>query len=651
VHLGLGTANTVVNGSAIITQSNNVVNTNISPTSIQIANSTSTANITAIAFNTGLFVGNTTTVAVGANVYANADTVFVGNSTFDSAFGNGSWTGVANLVITPTSYLTVNGAANVTSNANFANTIAVTGAATFSNTIAVTGNATLSNTLAVTGAANLASTLGVVGAATLSNTLTVVGLANAAGNLNTPTANASVAVNVGANVNLTTTRVNVGNSTVNTSITATAVDIDGTLDVLGATTLSNTLTVAGLANAAGNLNTPTANASTAVNVGANVNLTAARINVGNSTVNTFITASAIETDGTLTVLGATNLANTLDVAGLASLNAALNTTTANASVAVNVGANVNLTTARITIGNSAVNTFITSTAIETDGTLTVTDTTSLANTLAVTGNTTLSNTLAVTGAANLASTLGVVGAVALSNTFTVTGNVTFSNTLGVIGLASLGALNATTANVTALNVGANLNLTTTRFNVGNSTVNTFITSTAIETDGTLTVLGATSLANTLAVTGNATFSNTLSVTGAANVLSTFGVGGATTLAGSLSVGGTTTLQNEYVIDVAANSDIGSTIGAVLVYRFAKSAFSSGKFEVQVKNGNTQLSELVLAHDGGLNAFVTTYGTVASNGASSPLGTFTANTDTANVNLYLVQTVANSAVKVVAHLIK
>lgn len=651
VHLGLGTANTVVNGSAIITQSNNVVNTNISPTLIQVANSTSTANVTAIAFNTGLFVGNTTVVAVGANVFANATTIVVGNSSFDSKFGNGSWTGIANLVITPTSYLTIAGAANVTSNANFANTIAVTGNATLSNTIAVTGNATLANTLAVTGNTTLANTLAVTGNATLSNTLTITGLTTASGNLNTPTANASADINVGANVNLTTTRVNVGNSTVNTAITATAIDTDGTLDVLGATTLSNTLTVVGLANAAGNLNTPTANASAAMNVGANVNITIDRINVGNTTVNTFITSTAIETDGTLTVLGATNLANTLDVAGLASLNAALNTTTANASVAVNVGANVNLTTARINVGNSTVNTFITSTAIETDGTLTVTGATSLANTLAVIGNATFSNTLAVTGAANLASTLGIVGAVALSNTFTVTGNVTFSNTLGVTGLASLGALNATTANVTSLNVGANLNLTTTRFNVGNSTVNTFITSTAIETDGTLTVLGATSLANTLAVTGNATFSNTLSVTGAANALSTLGVAGPTTLASSLSVGGITTFQTDYVVDVAANGDIGSTIGAVLVYRFPKASYSSGKFEVQVKNGNTQLSELVLAHDGGLNAFVTTYGTVASNGASSPLGTFTANTDTANVNLYLVQTLANSAVKVVAHLIK
>jgi len=211
--------------------------------------------------------------------------------------------------------------------------------------------------------------------------------------------------------------------------------------------------------------------------------------------------------------------------------------------------------------------------------------------------------------------------------------------------------NATTANATAINVGANVNLTTTRFNVGNSSVNTFITSTAIETDGTLTVLGATSLANTIAVTGNATFSNTLSITGAANALSTLGVAGPATLASSLSVGGATTFQTDYVVDVSANADIGSTVGAVLVYRFPKATYSSAKFEVQVKNGNTQLSELVLAHDGGLSAFVTTYGTVASNGGASPLGTFTANADTSNVNLYLVQTVANSAVKVVAHLIK
>lgn len=289
VYLGLGTANSFVNSIAIITQSNSIVNTNITPTRIQIANSTSTANITPTAFQTGIFTGNTTAMSVGANIFANATTLYVGNSTVNSAFGNGSWTGGANLTITAVDYVRIVGAANVSGNVTFANTITVTGAAT------------LSNALNVAGAANVA----------------------------------------------------------------------GTLRSIGATTLSNTL----------------------------------------------------------------------------------------------------------------------------------------------------------------------------------------------------------------------------------------------------------------------------------------GVTGATTLSNTLSVGGATTFQTEYVVDVSANGNIGATIGDVLIYRFPKTAYSSGKFEVQVKNGNTQLSELVLAHDGAGNAFVTTYGTVASNGGASPLGTFIANTDAANVNLYIVQTVANSAVKVVAHLIK
>jgi len=122
--------------------------------------------------------------------------------------------------------------------------------------------------------------------------------------------NASASVSVGANVNLTLDRINVGNSTVNTFITSTAIETDGTLTALGAATLSNTLSVVGLANAAGNLNTPTANVSTTLNVGANVNLTTTRVNVGNSTVNTFITSTAIETDGTLTVAGNATLSGT-----------------------------------------------------------------------------------------------------------------------------------------------------------------------------------------------------------------------------------------------------------------------------------------------------------------------------------------------------
>ena len=285
------------------------------------------------------------------------------------------------------------------------------------------------------------------------------------------------------------------------------------------------------------------------------------------------------------------------------------------TTAAAVGANLIANSTALFIGNTTQNNIITQTTIAI-GNSTV-NTTIIANTtdafintggyLRVTGNSVLSNTLAVTGNTTLSNTLAVTGNTALSNTLAVTGNTTLSNTLAVTGGATL--------------------------------------------SNTLAVTGNTTLSNTLAVTGNTTLSNTLAVTGNTTLSNTLAVTGATTLSNTLSIGGSTTFQTDYVVDVLANADIGSTIGAVLVYRFPKATYSSGKFEVQIKNGNTQLSELVLAHDGATNAFVTTYGTVASNGAASPLGTFSANTDTANVNLYLVQTVANSAVKVVAHLIK
>jgi hypothetical protein len=342
------------------------------------------------------------------------------------------------------------------------------------------------------------------------------------------------------------------------------------------------------------------------NANSSINSIAAVIQ-SNSSVNTFVNATSIVIQSNSTVN--TNYSATL-------LQAANSTATANITpssfktgifegntTATAVGANLIANSTALFIGNTTQNNIITQTTIAI-GNSTV-NTTIVANTtdafintggyLRVTGNSVLSNTLAVTGNTALSNTLAVTGNTTLSNTLAVTGNTTLSNTLAVT--------------------------------------------------------GNTTLSNTLVVTGNTTLSNTLAVAGSTILSNTIAVTGNATLSNTLSVGGSTTFQTDYVVDVLANADVGSTIGAVLIYRFPKTTYSSGKFEVQIKNGNTQLSELVLAHDGAANAFVTTYGTVASNGAASPLGTFSANTDTANVNLYLVQTVANSAIKVVAHLIK
>lgn len=105
----------------------------------------------------------------------------------------------------------------------------------------------------------------------------------------------TTSLDVGANVNLTTSGINVGNSTVNTSITASGIDTDGTLAVLGAATFSNTLTTSGLANLA------------SANVVGNLDV-GGTINAGNTTIDGDMTVQGnLNVVGTLTTIDATNI--------------------------------------------------------------------------------------------------------------------------------------------------------------------------------------------------------------------------------------------------------------------------------------------------------------------------------------------------------
>ena len=60
-----------------------------------------------------------------------------------------------------------------------------------------------------------------------------------------------------------------------------------------------------------------------------------------------------------------------------------------------------------------------------------------------------------------------------------------------------------------MNVGANVNISTTDIRAGNSTVNTVITGTGIDTDGTLAVLNTATFSNTVVINGQATVNNNL----------------------------------------------------------------------------------------------------------------------------------------------
>lgn len=339
---------------------------------------------------------------------------------------------------------------------------------------------------------------------------------------------------------------------------------------------------------------------------------------GNTSANSFINSTAIITQSSSVVN--TNISPTL-------IQVANSSSTANVTAkwfktglftgnteAVSVGANLIanasalfvgnstqnavVTQESITVGNTTVNTAIvanSSTAyIDTDGYMRVLGNANFSNTVLVVGNSTFQNTVAVTGNTTLSNTLAVTGNTSLANTLAVTGNTTLANTLAVT--------------------------------------------------------GATTLANTVAVTGNATFSNTVAVTGAATFSNTLSVTGNTNLSDYV------TFDTDYAIQVESNTNLGTTTGSsILAYRFPKATFSSAKITAQVKNtGNTQISEMVVAHDG-TTAYVTVFGTVASPGFANnnvnPLATFSANVNGANVDLLINQTTANSAAKFIAHLIK
>jgi len=315
----------------------------------------------------------------------------------------------------------------------------------------------------------------------------------------------------------------------------------------------------------------------------------------------------------------------------------------------------------------------------------------------VTANATNGGTIQVTGTATVGNTIANSSGVFVGNTLNSTeytsvrfravegSNTTLANTRIISIANSIATANIEpnafkvgefTANTIQVSVGTNVYATANALFVGNSTFTTVVGNGSITASANLTVtatdyvkiVGAmnvssnATLANTLSVAGAANVLSTLGVTGAANVLSTLGVTGATTLASTLAVTGPATHANivtfktEHVVDVFANGNLGATTASdLLMFEYPKADYSTAKLLIQLKNaGNTQISEVLLAHDTS-SAQLTTYGTVSApvsaNSGVSLLGTFSANVATANVRVYVKQTTASTAAKVVAQFIK
>lgn len=204
--------------------------------------------------------------------------------------------GIAN--VTPTHTLSVGG------NAYFANVTSFIGEATFSNNVGISGNANVAGTLAVgnttsSGFINVSS-YGTFGGAVNAASLNVSGLTTS-GNVNiTGTANASVGVNVGANVNVTTSGISVGNTTVNTQITAGDIKLNSGQLFLGNSTVNTTITGAGLT-------------------------TTGTINTGNTTVTGFLNVSTYGTFGGVVNTGGLNVSGDVGITGNLTVTGTLTT--------------------------------------------------------------------------------------------------------------------------------------------------------------------------------------------------------------------------------------------------------------------------------------------------------------------------------------
>lgn len=321
----------------------------------------------------------------------------------------------------------------------------------FSNSGVLTGSAGLTydyvaNTLGIanttiTGFANISGTLNVNGSVTLGDSfgVDVVSFISTVNTEISPSSNGSyklgrsdlrwgevnannvlatnVAINtvltVGSNVSLGTSTFTVGNSTVNTAITSTSINTDGSLDVLLATNLSNTLTTGGLANlhSANVVNdlkvagvTTTANlvvGGTATdNAVFNAKVSSSIIpyhsgslSLGNTSFKWLVHAANVFIDDTMTIGANVSVNTSTMVIGNSTVNVVTN------SSVISVGGNVTLSTSTLNIGNSTVNTVVNSSVIVT-GTVNATAI-NISQDLAVAGNLTVSGTLTTIDTVNL----------------------------------------------------------------------------------------------------------------------------------------------------------------------------------------------------------------------------------------------------------
>ena len=187
-------------------------------------------DITSITAGSGLTGGGTSgdvtvTVGAGAGITVNADDVAVNANNGITANATGVYAKAANGISVDSSGINVVGGSGLVSNTTGVHVGAANGITVAADTVGVTaGTGIVANATGVHVNSSYIATISANNATYFDTATWAAPKAIGTGTANTgafTTANASVAMNVGANVNLSTSQITVGNSTVNTTITAT----------------------------------------------------------------------------------------------------------------------------------------------------------------------------------------------------------------------------------------------------------------------------------------------------------------------------------------------------------------------------------------------------------------------------------------------
>jgi len=492
------TANQGIFSYAGLTANGDVVANNLSATYLITATDASISNTITIGsatVNSSAYTGtaNSTTYFGGqlAAYYTNATNIATGTvPTARLPASNTSQAGVVQMVdSTGNTSVTIAATANSVKTAyDMAITANTNAAAAYSNAyndaVALAGNAYSNAVVLAANATNITS-----------GTLDTARLP--------ATANVTTAINVGANINVTTSSIKVGNSTVNTTMNAS------TFAVGSAYTVNSTA----IAMATGALTINTVSASGTLAVGSNVTVNTSAIVIGNASVYTLIGSDHIHANGTYitSVDAATvggNTATTLLAASDTAYTNAVSVAAADATSKANAAYTNAVSVASTDATNKAATAYSNAIAYSGNAALAFANAVSTAAADATSkADAAFANAIATSNASQAyANAIAYSGNAALAYANAVTFATTkaddaYANAISYSGNAALAYANAAafsanadniasgtlntarlpaTVNVaTAFNVGANVKITTSAVRVGNATSNVEVISTGI----------------------------------------------------------------------------------------------------------------------------------------------------------------------------